>query len=108
MFGSQGFSGVNIFLVGGAHEKVQVSPLVQTPVKVLTPSRREDEVQTSSVQDRVNNGGNVPQAEQDVLAEFWPSPPSTPCSEAVQVCSAYSCSWCVQGIQLEHNLVISP
>lgn len=57
------------------------------PADGIAPMETEEkEQEDSKVQDANENGKDapVPSAEEDVLANFWPSPPSSPCSEALQ------------------------
>lgn len=61
--------------------------MAEVGVEPSAASKLEEQAQDdSTLKESINHGGGeAPSAEEDVLSEFWPSPPSTPCSNELQV-----------------------
>jgi len=72
-------------VLGDAAVEASGSPGVETG-GVAPMEIEENEQEDSKVQETSENGveAPVPVVEEDVLAKFWPSPPSSPCSEDLQ------------------------
>lgn len=71
--------------VGDVPVEVLKSPIVE-PDGLAPMETEENEQEAPKEQETSENGVEVPvpSAEEDVLAKFWPSPPSTPCSAELQ------------------------
>ena len=98
-----------LWRAGSLPEQVSASPIAEVGGEPSAASKLEEQAQDdSTLQEPINNGGGeVPSAEEDVLSEFWPSPPSTPCSNELQVSFAifFMCyvrwnKWCYCTVQL--------
>lgn len=92
-------------VVGDAAVEVSGSPGIEAD-GVAPMDTEENENEDSKVQETSENGVEAPisSAEEDVLGNFWPSPPSSPCSEALQAKFAKFLKFKEQGLNFNEDL----